>query len=152
MCVCVDDNGPLVNITAVLGHTATFKCPNQKSGTVTRLYIQKVVDNSDDKFVNGFDLFKKLDVPPEYQNRTKMNQTNLSMEMTNVSVSDEGLYKCVVFYHRVEPFSVIYLKVTGMAQDTQTSRGWVKLRTEESAQFQLMSVNLNLNGRKRNSH
>ncbi|XDV33114.1 hypothetical protein PO909_003676 [Leuciscus waleckii] len=107
-----DVSGPPVNITAVLGHTATFKCPSQKSKIVTRLYIQKVVENRDDKFINGFDSSRKLDVLPEYQNRTKVNQTNLSMEMTDVSFSDEGLYKCVVFYGRVEPFSVIYLKVT----------------------------------------
>ncbi|CAM4549133.1 unnamed protein product [Leuciscus chuanchicus] len=107
-----DVSGPPVNITAVLGHTATFKCPNQESGIVTRLYIQR-----HDKFINGFDLNRKLDhlIPPEYQNRTKVNQTALSMEMTDVTFPDEGLYKCIIYYGNPipsKPFPEIYLKVT----------------------------------------
>ncbi|KAK7171392.1 hypothetical protein R3I93_003865 [Phoxinus phoxinus] len=108
-----DDSGPPVNITAVVGHTATFKCPNQKSWIVTRLYIQK-----HDEFINGFDKLK--DLPSKYLNRTTVNRTNLSMEMTNVTVLDEGLYKCIVFYKEDNPttapkkdISYIYLKVTG---------------------------------------
>ncbi|KAK7156016.1 hypothetical protein R3I94_006170 [Phoxinus phoxinus] len=112
-----DVSGPPVNITAVVGHTATFKCPNQKSWIVTRLYIQK-----HEEFINGFDLSKNLEHlrHAKYLNRTTVNRTNLSMEMTNVTVLDEGLYKCVVFYKTVnnptdpkKDISYIYLKVTG---------------------------------------
>lgn len=109
-----DDSAPPVNITAVLGHTATFTCPTTKIGIVPRLYIQRVVTKSRDVFINGFDDMRELDVSPEYLRRTKVNRTNLSMEMTNVSVSDEGLYKCVVFYgfSGLKNISQIYLKVT----------------------------------------
>ncbi|XP_077065125.1 cell adhesion molecule 2-like isoform X3 [Siphateles boraxobius] len=114
-----DDNGPRVNITAVLGHTATFKCPQDPSNVVTRLYIQRVKDSSE-IFVDGFYLNKQMNSysRPEYLNRTKVNRADLSMEMTNVSVSDEGLYKCVIFYVKAEDSTPskdileIYLKVT----------------------------------------
>ncbi|XP_051717848.1 T-lymphocyte activation antigen CD80 isoform X2 [Ctenopharyngodon idella] len=109
-----DDSGPPTNITAVLGDTTTFRCHIQKHGIpVTRLYIQRVLKDSQEIFINGFDSTRKLDASPEYQNRTKVNKTDLSMEMTNVSVSDEGLYKCVVFFSTVlKEMPKIYLKVT----------------------------------------
>ncbi|XP_056098941.1 butyrophilin subfamily 1 member A1 isoform X2 [Rhinichthys klamathensis goyatoka] len=118
-----DVSGPPVNITAVLGHTATFKCPWDSSFSATRLYIQRVVNGgSSEIFINGFDSNKKSEMQlyssPKYLNRTKVNRTDLSMEMTDVSVSDEGLYKCYIFYGKVEnptvskPIPEIYLKVT----------------------------------------
>ncbi|ROJ25438.1 T-lymphocyte activation antigen CD80 [Anabarilius grahami] len=108
------DSSPSRNITAVLGDTTTFRCHIQKQGIpVTRLYIQKVVKGSQEIFINGFDSSRILVVPPEYQKRTKVNKTDLSMEMTNVSVSDEGLYKCVVFSGTVDTeMPKIHLKVT----------------------------------------
>lgn len=126
LCVCVDASGPRVNITAVLGHTATFKCPWDSHIPVPRLYIQKVneVQGSSEIYINGFDSNRdsQMDIfsSADYLNRTKVNRTAISMEMTNVSVSDEGLYKCYIFYGTVATLSKvipeIYLKVTGMAQ------------------------------------
>ncbi len=51
---------------------------------------------------------------PEYRDRTEVNESDLSMEMRNISVSDEGLYKCVVFVENSPEISKILLKVTGM--------------------------------------
>lgn len=121
LCVCVDD--PPTNITAVLGDTTTFRCHIQKLGSpVIRMYIQRVIKDSQEIFINGFDSSRKLDVHPEYQKRTKVNRTDLSMELTNVSISDEGLYKCVVFSDTMDKeMPKIHLKVTGKAQDTQTT-------------------------------
>ncbi|XP_067307470.1 putative selection and upkeep of intraepithelial T-cells protein 1 homolog isoform X2 [Pseudorasbora parva] len=110
-----DDNGPPVNLTVDLGSTATIRCPVEKNGIpVTRLYIQKFDTDNIEIFINGFDKSKPLDekVSLEYQNRTKVNREDLSMEMTNVSVSDEGLYKCVVFFSNMEKkMPQTYLKV-----------------------------------------
>ncbi|XP_067221318.1 T-lymphocyte activation antigen CD80 isoform X2 [Chanodichthys erythropterus] len=109
-----DGSSPPTNITAVLGDTTTFRCHIQKLGSpVIRLYIQKVIKDSQEIFINGFDSSRKLDVAPEYQKRTKVNRTDLSMEMTNVSISDEGLYKCIVFSDTMDKeMPKIHLKVT----------------------------------------
>ncbi len=55
-----------------------------------------------------------MTVLPEYRDRTEVNESDLSMEMRNISVSDEGLYKCVVFIKSETEISKILLKVTGM--------------------------------------
>ncbi|XP_051717858.1 T-lymphocyte activation antigen CD80 [Ctenopharyngodon idella] len=109
-----DDSGPPTKITAVLGDTTTFRCHIQKHGIpVTRLHIIRVLKDSQEIFINGFDSTRKLDASPEYQIRTKVNKMDLSMEMTNVSVSDEGLYRYVVFFSTVvKKMFKIYLKVT----------------------------------------
>ncbi|XP_052472851.1 cell adhesion molecule 2 isoform X2 [Carassius gibelio] len=89
------DSDAAMNIKAVLGHSVTFRCPSNHSEAVERLYIQKII-NDKEKFINGF--YKDRDMPwNEYQIRTKVNKMDLSMEMRNVSVSDEGLYKCYIF-------------------------------------------------------
>ncbi len=112
LCVCVGDSDAVKNITAVLGHSVTFRCPSTHSSPVKGLYIQRV---QKDKFVNGFYKGQKMpELSPEYRDRTKVNQTDLSMEMRNISVSDEGLYKCVVFIKNIPEISLILLKVTGM--------------------------------------
>ncbi|XP_048015872.1 butyrophilin subfamily 1 member A1 isoform X2 [Megalobrama amblycephala] len=109
-----DDSSPPTNITAVLGDTTTIRCHIQKIGSpVIRMYIQKVIKDSQEIFINGFDSSRKMDVPLEYHKRTKVNRTDLSMEMTDVSVSDEGLYKCIVFFDTVGiEMPKIHLKVT----------------------------------------
>ncbi|ROJ25437.1 Butyrophilin subfamily 1 member A1 [Anabarilius grahami] len=111
--VTASTDDPPTNITAVLGDTTTFRCHIQKQGIpVARLYIQRVIKDSQEIFINGFDSTRKLVVPPEYQKRTKVNKTDLSMELTNVSVSDEGLYKCVVFFNTMDKeMPMIHLKV-----------------------------------------
>ncbi len=114
LCVCVGDSGAVMNITAVVGHSVTFRCPSTHSSPVERLYIQRVKNYKEDEFVNGFYKDQKMPVSPEYQKRTKVNKTDLSMEMRNISVSDEGLYKCVVFIENRPEISKILLKVTGM--------------------------------------
>lgn len=105
------DSDAVTNITAVLGHSVTFRCPLNHSGPVEGLYIQRVKNDKGEDFVNGF---YSIDLPvtPEYQDRTKVNKTDLSMEMRNISVSDEGLYKCVIFVNKKPKVSKILLKVT----------------------------------------
>ncbi|KAA0702394.1 hypothetical protein E1301_Tti017012 [Triplophysa tibetana] len=96
------------NLTAVLGESVTFRCP-RISSVHHRLYIQKKKE-----FINGFDMTQDLNIPLQYKNRTTINQSDLSMEMRNISVSDEGFYECIVFKSReTKPQShVIYLTVT----------------------------------------
>lgn len=98
------------NITAVLGQSVTLRCPGHSP--VQRLYIQKNAVAGPD-FINGFDTARELDVDSQYKNRTTVNRTDLSMEMRNISVSDEGSYNCVVFEtlvkHKQFP---VYLTVT----------------------------------------
>ncbi|XP_073778771.1 cluster of Differentiation 80/86 isoform X1 [Danio rerio] len=89
------DNNKPKNISAVVGRSVTFRCPWNLSIPVYRLYIQKL--GNQPLFINGFNNGKKLPVSPEYQDRTEVNQAELSMEMTNIKLSDEGSYKCVVF-------------------------------------------------------
>ncbi|RXN31128.1 butyrophilin subfamily 1 member A1-like isoform X3 [Labeo rohita] len=91
------DSDVAMNITAVLGHSVTFKCPSTHSKPVNGLYIQRVKNDQEEVFIDGFYKGKNVQVNPEYQNRTQVNEMELSMEMRNISVSDEGLYKCYVF-------------------------------------------------------
>uniref|UniRef100_A0A673KXK1 Ig-like domain-containing protein n=1 Tax=Sinocyclocheilus rhinocerous TaxID=307959 RepID=A0A673KXK1_9TELE len=100
------------NITAVLGHSVTFRCPSKHSTPVERLYIQRVKNDKVEEFINGFSRGIEMNVFSEYWDRTKVNETELSMEMRNISVSDEGLYKCVVFINNKPEISNILLKVT----------------------------------------
>lgn len=114
-----------MNITAVLGHSVTFRCPSTHSDPVKGLYLQKVINDKDDLFINGFYKGKDMPVKPAYLSRTKVNEMELSVEMRNISVSDEGLYKCVAFNNKLEKtdISEILLKVTGMTQDTDDRVG-----------------------------
>uniref|UniRef100_A0A9J7ZRA2 Ig-like domain-containing protein n=1 Tax=Cyprinus carpio carpio TaxID=630221 RepID=A0A9J7ZRA2_CYPCA len=101
-----------MNIQAVLGHSVTFRCPSNHSEPVEGLYVQKVINNKDE-YINGF--YKDNNMPwNEYHSRTKVNKMDLSMEMRNVSVSDEGQYKCIIFVSGAEKrkISMIILKVT----------------------------------------
>ncbi|XP_056330017.1 T-lymphocyte activation antigen CD80 [Danio aesculapii] len=98
-------------ISAVLGRSVTFRCTWNLSIPVYKLYIQK--PELQPLFINGFDLDKELQVSPEYRDRTEVNKAELSMEMRNVTVSDEGPYECVVFSSTTSPDrSKIYLMVT----------------------------------------
>lgn len=115
LCVCVGDSDAVMNITAVLGHSVTFRCPSTHSSSVEGLYIQRVKNDKEEEFINGF--YEGRVMPallPEYRDRTKVNKTDLSMEMRNISVSDEGLYKYIVFIKSKPEVSKIFLKVTGM--------------------------------------
>ncbi|XP_073674105.1 uncharacterized protein [Garra rufa] len=102
----------LMNITAALGDSVTFRCPRTYSSPVERLYIQKAINGKDDVFINGFFKGRHIQANPEYQNRTEVNEMELSMKMRNVSVSDEGLYKCVAFVDNKAKISGILLDVT----------------------------------------
>lgn len=101
------------NISAVLGHSVTFRCTWKRSIPVYRLYIQR--PGPEVQFINGFD-DKELQVSSEYKDRTKVNKAELSMEMRNIKISDEGKYECVVFYSKTvvnnPEISKINLKVT----------------------------------------
>ncbi|XP_065136466.1 T-lymphocyte activation antigen CD80 isoform X1 [Paramisgurnus dabryanus] len=106
-------NGNAVkNFTGVLGQNITLQCPRTKTTDVTRLYIQKG-DGANPVFINGFYTGRELPVELKYKYRTFVNRKDLSMEMTNLSFSDEGLYKCIVFYTSQdrEEFKLL-LKVT----------------------------------------
>ncbi|XP_059369815.1 T-lymphocyte activation antigen CD80-like [Carassius carassius] len=105
------DSDAVENITAVLGHSVTFKCPSKRSTPVEGLYIQRV-KNYKVEFVDGFYRSRLMDVLPEYRDRTKVNEMELSVEMRNISVSDEGLYQCVVLINNKPEISEILLKVT----------------------------------------
>uniref|UniRef100_A0A8C1ME37 Ig-like domain-containing protein n=1 Tax=Cyprinus carpio TaxID=7962 RepID=A0A8C1ME37_CYPCA len=102
----------LESITAVLGHSVTFRCSSKHSTPAERCYIQRVKNNKEEEFISGFYRGQPIPVSPEYRNRTKVNVTELSMEMRNISVSDEGLYKCFVFINNKAEISEILLKVT----------------------------------------
>lgn len=106
------DGNAVKNFTGVLGQNITLQCPRTKTIRVTRLYIQKE-DKAKTEFINGFDIERPLTVGHQYKGRTSVNQKDLSMEMTNLSFSDEGFYKCIVFYSPTnrEEFT-LHLKVT----------------------------------------
>ncbi|XP_052431955.1 T-lymphocyte activation antigen CD80 isoform X3 [Carassius gibelio] len=106
------DSDAVENITAVLGHSVTFRCPLNHSTPVDGLYIQRDKNDKPDDFINGFYRGQPIKVLPEYKDRTKVNETELSVEMRNISVSDEGLYKCVVIINKKPEISMILLKVT----------------------------------------
>uniref|UniRef100_A0A8C1MBL1 Ig-like domain-containing protein n=1 Tax=Cyprinus carpio TaxID=7962 RepID=A0A8C1MBL1_CYPCA len=112
LCVCVGDGDAVESITAVLGHSVTFRCSSKHSTPAERCYIQRVKNNKEEEFISGFYRGQPIPVSPEYRNRTKVNVTELSMEMRNISVSDEGLYKCFVFINNKAEISEILLKVT----------------------------------------
>ncbi|XP_056330036.1 CD276 antigen homolog [Danio aesculapii] len=105
------DNNKQKNISAVLGRSVTFRCTWNLSIPVYRLYIQKF--GLQPLFINGFDTDKELEVSSEYRDRTEVNKAELSMEMRNIKLSDEGLYECVVFVSTSSrDISKIYLKIT----------------------------------------
>ncbi|KAK2881693.1 hypothetical protein Q8A67_018961 [Cirrhinus molitorella] len=107
------DSDKTMNITAVLGENVTIRCPLTQSTPVERLYIQKVLQNKEDVFINGFVKGRHISANPDYQHRTEVNEKELSMKMSNISVSDEGLYKCVVFYSALDKMqTTIYLQIT----------------------------------------
>ncbi|XP_056612105.1 T-lymphocyte activation antigen CD80 isoform X2 [Triplophysa dalaica] len=100
------------NLTAVLGESVTLRCPG--NGSIPRLYIQKK-NESGTVFINGFDTKQDLPIYPQYEYRTTINRWDLSMEMRNISVSDEGFYECVHFLKIGDTktqINVFYLTVT----------------------------------------
>nr|XP_055053491.1 butyrophilin subfamily 2 member A2 isoform X2 [Misgurnus anguillicaudatus] len=105
------DGNAVKTFTGVLGQNVTLQCPKTRTIPPTRLYIQKE-DGTNPVFINGF-AERRLSVDDKYINRTFVNRTDLSMEMTNLSFSDEGLYSCIVFYTSPdkEEFT-FHLKVT----------------------------------------
>ncbi|XP_051535286.1 T-lymphocyte activation antigen CD80-like isoform X2 [Myxocyprinus asiaticus] len=104
---------PVRNFNAVLGQSVTLRCPGNLSVHIFRLYLQ-MQRGQTDYFINGFDTARSLPVT-EYMNRTEVNQTDLSVTMSNITVSDEGQYKCIVFYTEMpNEEHVINLKVTAM--------------------------------------
>uniref|UniRef100_A0A672SSD6 Ig-like domain-containing protein n=1 Tax=Sinocyclocheilus grahami TaxID=75366 RepID=A0A672SSD6_SINGR len=125
LCVCVGVSDAAMNITAVLGHSVTFRCPSNHSKPVERLYIQRVIKDKEDMYINGFT--NGREIPGKgYQSRTKVNTMDYSMEMRNISVGDEGSYICVfVFVDKAykPEISEIFLKVTGMPQDADNRVG-----------------------------
>ncbi|XP_051962641.1 butyrophilin subfamily 1 member A1 isoform X2 [Xyrauchen texanus] len=100
---------PVRNFSAVLGQSVTLRCPGKPGVHITRLYIQTKHTHA---FINGFDVQFELDVPHEYLNRTKVNKTDLSMRMSNITVSDEGSYTCIIFFSGDKESFDINLKVT----------------------------------------
>ncbi|XP_050984868.1 uncharacterized protein LOC127176991 isoform X2 [Labeo rohita] len=132
-----------MNITAVLGHSVTFKCPSTHSKPVNGLYIQRM-KNDKEVFINGFYKGHPMPVNSEYQNRTKVNEMELSMEMRNISVSDEGLYKCVVFYSTLDKMeTMINLKVTAEYSVPTIKKDCIKRNdgsTGESCQLSCSAV------------
>ncbi|XP_043115657.1 T-lymphocyte activation antigen CD80 isoform X2 [Puntigrus tetrazona] len=100
------------NITAVLGRSVTFSCALNNGDSVEGLYIQRVINDKEEKFINGFyNNPLPMEVPEQYQNRTTVNKTGLSVEMRDISVSDEGLYTCVVFINKDPNIFKILLRV-----------------------------------------
>ncbi|XP_053503734.1 T-lymphocyte activation antigen CD80 [Ictalurus furcatus] len=90
--------GPVVRyVKGIVGGSVKMHCELQHPHIVNRLYFLKTVDGKE-VFINGFYSRGPLTVPEEYKDRTIVNQTELSMEMYELSPADEGEYTCITFF------------------------------------------------------
>ncbi|XP_062831024.1 V-set domain-containing T-cell activation inhibitor 1 isoform X1 [Anolis carolinensis] len=105
LCVLQSDSSGLeITVTAKVGDEAKLPCNCHKKYTVNELktytiYWQKPVGNGKKDLVviahrDGKDEPNRKD--QRYQNRTKMNEQNLTLSIFSVQASDKGTYKCII--------------------------------------------------------
>ncbi|XP_076832132.1 T-lymphocyte activation antigen CD80 [Brachyhypopomus gauderio] len=110
-----DDGVPTLNVMGVFGGSVHLRCKFNKNETFMRIYFQKVVQSSTPEiFINGYYENTKLDVHPAYVNRTRVDVQQISMELSQLSLNDTGMYRCIVFRKNYEIYKTEFnLTVTG---------------------------------------
>ncbi|KAK3531401.1 hypothetical protein QTP70_018190 [Hemibagrus guttatus] len=108
-----EDNPVVRYVQGIVGKSVHMRCVLDHTHSIDRVYFQKTNSNGTEIFVNGF-YSKTLPVSDEYINRTIVNKTELSMEMLNLSLDDEGEYICIPFSNNanLKNQTKFYLTVT----------------------------------------
>ncbi|XP_060798259.1 T-lymphocyte activation antigen CD80-like [Neoarius graeffei] len=86
------------NVHGIVGGRVNMRCELERPHNIYGLYFEKTpADGNEDNviFINGFHT-KNIIVPPEYINRSNVNKTDFSMELFDLSLADEGVYRCIV--------------------------------------------------------
>ncbi|XP_053543291.1 T-lymphocyte activation antigen CD80 [Ictalurus punctatus] len=96
------DDSVAHHVQGIVGGSVKMRCELEHPHIVNRVYFQKTVDGHE-IFINGFYPRGPLTVPEEYKDRTIVNQTELSMEMSELSPNDEGEYTCIIFFSGDSP-------------------------------------------------
>ncbi|XP_053362696.1 T-lymphocyte activation antigen CD80-like isoform X2 [Clarias gariepinus] len=94
LCVNTDADAAGHNLQGIVGGSVRIRCGLDPFSGFNGLYFQKKSSEGQEIFINGY-YDRPLTVLPEYINRTFFNKTDLSMEMTNLTLSDEGDYLCI---------------------------------------------------------
>ncbi|XP_026799346.1 T-lymphocyte activation antigen CD80 isoform X3 [Pangasianodon hypophthalmus] len=94
-------DSPVVHhVQGFVGGSAHLFCVLERTYDVLKkvngLYFQKTARDGTETFINGF-YTREVKVLPEYKNRTIINKEDLSMEMSELSLADEGEYTCIPF-------------------------------------------------------
>ncbi|KAL8190700.1 UNVERIFIED_CONTAM: hypothetical protein K2H54_059519 [Gekko kuhli] len=118
-CSCLRTQGiaQMTVVKAKVGEVATLPCVNNirldKPLERYNVYWQKVVGpGQTDQVVISYWNGQEDRKDPNYEKRTTMDQQNLTVWISSVKMSDEGIYKCIILnnttYH-----SQLYLSVVG---------------------------------------
>ncbi|XP_026883594.2 T-lymphocyte activation antigen CD80 isoform X2 [Electrophorus electricus] len=91
------DVNPVVNLTGVVEGSVRLHCLFSKNETIVRIYFQKKVENEEQIFIIGYDSKKPLEVPEKYRNRCSMDKQAATMELSQLTLADEGVYFCIAF-------------------------------------------------------
>ncbi|XP_058269114.1 T-lymphocyte activation antigen CD80 isoform X2 [Hemibagrus wyckioides] len=108
------EENPIVRyVHGIVGKSVHMRCVLDHPHSIERVYFQKKNGSGTEIFVNGF-YNRWLDVSPMYINRTIINKTEVSMELLNLSLDDEGEYSCIPFSYNANPTNTtkFYLTVT----------------------------------------
>lgn len=83
-------------------------------GLCKYLYWQRGLTegNAEETFVNGFSTEEELDIPDEFKNRSRVNETTRSLDLWNLKPSDLAYYVCICFNQGLQK-SYYCLNVTG---------------------------------------
>ncbi|XP_017346142.1 T-lymphocyte activation antigen CD80 isoform X2 [Ictalurus punctatus] len=100
--ISAGDDPVVHNVQGIVGGSVKMRCELEHPHIVNRLYFQKTV-KGDEIFINGFYPRSPLTLREEYKDRTIVNQTELSMEMSELSPNDEGEYTCIIFFNSDSP-------------------------------------------------
>uniref|UniRef100_A0A4W4H8U2 Immunoglobulin V-set domain-containing protein n=1 Tax=Electrophorus electricus TaxID=8005 RepID=A0A4W4H8U2_ELEEL len=106
--LCPGDVNPVVNLTGVVEGSVRLHCLFSKNETIVRIYFQKKVENEEQIFIIGYDSKKPLEVPEKYRNRCSMDKQAATMELSQLTLADEGVYFCITFSYTQNALFVIF--------------------------------------------
>ncbi|XP_055735568.1 T-lymphocyte activation antigen CD80-like [Salvelinus fontinalis] len=104
------------DVTMVIGEVGgavTIPCTSDLSENhLVFMYVQRPGSNGNNsQFINGYHMNKLLD-PKEYTYRTEVDPKQLTMTLSSLLPSDEGLYECHIQYQNKKKQENIQLNVT----------------------------------------
>lgn len=119
MCFQGATPAPVAEIRGEIGGNLTFRCPDDKSKSITFFYFQKKAGDTD-VYINGYYTNRPID--KQTWNNTRMDQDErTTVHMFNLKASDEGDYMCIIEYSDMSHNKTsIKATVTGEMKENQS--------------------------------